>query len=315
MKKDSEYLEKKSPAVIKVGVPTESDLFWAQHYQSDKAKQIKVEREPVSLPPVSHNKRLYNVCKKGASYVADTVVESGRLVYRGGKVEINIPLALKRYNPAQNKGFETPQQIVTPVPSPPPSYFLTKDLLTPTTIVSLLLMIAVARQPIQVLREITRQFSALCVLFKEIAPPAYLGKFRQLVDADRFVDNRATFAVSSPVGVGKEKGRKRADILIHKAFIFAPSQELTRGSMYIANKHIANKHIANTPICPRMYGKIISSIDYKTCELAFDLSVPPCFTFKPSSSLAHWCYMSVEAAKRLECDFSGLDELMERGEL
>jgi hypothetical protein len=136
MKKDSEYLEKKSPAVIKVGVPTESDLFRAQHYQSDKAKQIKVEREPVSRPPVSHSKRLYNVCKKGASYVADTVVESGRLVYRGGKVEINIPLALKRYNPAQNKGFETPQQIVTPVPSPPPSYLLTKDLLTPTKIVS-----------------------------------------------------------------------------------------------------------------------------------------------------------------------------------
>ena len=79
--------------------------------------------------------------------------------------------------------------------------------------------------------------------------------------------------------------------------------------------YIANKHIGNTRICQCMYGKIMITIDYKTCELAFDLSVSPCFQFKPSSSLAHWCYMSVDAAKRLECDFTGLDELMKRGEL
>ena len=232
------------------------------------------------------------------------------MVYRGGKVEINIPLFLKKYSPAQDKGFETPQQIVTLVPSPPLSYLLTKELLTPTTIVSLLFTVAVAQQPRQVRREMTRQFSALCALFKEIAPPAYLRKFRQLIYADRFVDNRATFAVSSPVGVCKENKRRRTDILIHKTSIFAPSQELERGSMYIANKQIPN-----TLICQSMYGKVIKTIDYKTCELAFDLSVSPCFLFTPSLSLAHWCYMSVEAAKRLECDFSGLDALMERGEL
>jgi hypothetical protein len=244
MKKDSEYLEKNSSAVIKVGVPTESDLLRAQDYQIDKAKQIKVESEPISPPavlrqegldkvqsqplpqpprwpgvanepcvsreerlyqvesqplsppPISHSKRLYNVCKKGASYVTDTVVESGRLVYRSGKVEINIPLGLKRHKPAQNKSLETPQQIVTTLPAPPPSYLLLKNLATPTTILSLLLTVAIARQPIQVLHEVTGQFSALYVRFKEIAPPAYLRKFRQLIDADRFVNDRATFTVS-----------------------------------------------------------------------------------------------------------------------
>lgn len=59
-----------------------------------------------------------------------------------------------------------------------------------------------------------------------------------------------------------------------------------------------------------MYGKVIKTTDSKTCELAFDLSVS-----KPSSSLACWCYMSVDVAKKLECDFTGLDELMVRGEL
>ena len=213
MKQDSEYLEKKnSPAVIKVGVPTESDLLRAQ---IDEAKQMKVKSEPISSPTVlrqedldkvqseplsppsvSHSKRLYNVCKKGALYVTDTVVESGRLVYRGGKVEINMPLVLKKSNLAQNKSLETPQQIVTTLPAPPPSYLLLKNLATPTTIVSLLLTVAVARQPIQVLHEVTGQFSALYVRFKEIAPPAYLRKFRQLIDADRFVNDRATFTVS-----------------------------------------------------------------------------------------------------------------------
>ena len=214
MKKDSEYLEKKSPAVIKVGVPRESDLARAQNYQSGKVKQIKVEgeavsrppvsreerlykveSEPVSPPPLSQTKRLYNVCKKDALYVADSVVESSRLVYQGGKVEINMPLVLKKSNQAQNKTFETPQQIVTTVPSPPSSYLLLKDFITPITIISLLFTVAVARQPIQVLREITRQFSAFYVLFKKIAPPAYLRKFRQLIDADRFVNDRATFTV------------------------------------------------------------------------------------------------------------------------
>ena len=147
-------------------------------------------------PPISHSKRLYNVCKKGASYVTDTVVESGRLVYRGGKVEINIPLGLKRHNPAQNKSLETPQQIVTTLSPLPPSYLLLKNLATPTTILSLLLTVAIARQPIQVVHEVTRQLSALYMRFKEIAPPAYLRKFRQLINADRFVNNRATFTVS-----------------------------------------------------------------------------------------------------------------------
>jgi hypothetical protein len=302
MKKDSEYLEKNSPAVIKVGVPTESDLLKAQ---IDKAKQIKVKSEPISSPtvlrqegldkvqseplskppvsgeerlyqvesqplsppPVSHSKRLYNVCKKGVSYVTDTVVESGRLVYRGGKIEINMPLVLKKSNPAQNKSLETPQQIVTTLPAPPLSYLLLKNLATPTTIVSLLLTVAVARQPIRVLHEVTRQFSALYVRFKEIAPPAYLRKFRQLIDADRFVNDRATFTVS-----GEKNKPRRADILIHKTNIFVPSQELERGSIYISNKQIAN-----TLICQRMYGKIIKTSDYNTCELAFDLSVRPCF--------------------------------------
>lgn len=40
--------------------------------------------------------------------------------------------------------------------------------------------------------------------------------------------------------------------------------------------YIANEHIPNTLICPRMYGKIIRTIDYKTFELAFNLSVSPC---------------------------------------
>ena len=60
--------------MIKVGVPTGSDLVLAQHSQSDKAKiesepvfQSAVSREerlyeaqaePVSLFPVSHSKRL-----------------------------------------------------------------------------------------------------------------------------------------------------------------------------------------------------------------------------------------------------------------
>ena len=232
-------------------------------------------------------------------------MESGRLVYRGGKVEINIPLGLKRHNPAQNKSLETPQQIVTTLSPLPPSYLLLKNLATPTTIFSLLLTVAVARQPIQVLHEVTRQLSALYMRFKEIAPPAYLRQFRQLINADRFVNDRATFTVS-----GEKNKRRRADILIHKTNIFVPSQELERGSIYIANQQIDN-----TLICQRMYGKIIKTIDYNTCELAFDLSLPPCFKLKPSSSGAHWCYMSVEAAKRLECDFSGIDELMERGEL
>lgn len=109
---------------------------------------------------------IVNDFKKGALCVANTLVESGRLIYRGGKVEITIPLAPRRYNPAQNYCFETPQQVVTVVPSSPPSYLPLKDLLTPTTIGGILLMVAVAQRLTQVLREITRQFAAFCILFK-----------------------------------------------------------------------------------------------------------------------------------------------------
>ena len=327
MKKDSEYsgnFDKKSTPVIKIGVPTEFDLHRAQYHESGKTKQSKVESksvppphvshgegfskvesEPVAPPPVSHTKHFYRVCKEGVSHVTHTVLDGGRFVYRGGKVEINIPLVPKRSNPIKNKTFETPQQIVTAVPSFPPSSLILKDFVTPTTIASILVTVAIVRQPIEVFREITRQFSALYVIFKKIAPPASIRKLRQLVDADKFINNRATFTISD-----KNKKPRKANILIHKTTIFAPAQQLERGSIYIANKQIGK-----TPICRCVYGKVITTTDSKSCELAFDLSVSPCFQFKPSSSLARWCYMSVDVAKRLDCDFTGLDELMRRGEL
>ena len=58
MKKDSEYLGKNSPAVIKVGVPTESDLLRAQ---IDKAKQMRVKSEPISSPTVLRQEGLDKV--------------------------------------------------------------------------------------------------------------------------------------------------------------------------------------------------------------------------------------------------------------
>ena len=332
MKKDSEhsaYLKKKSIPVVNVDVPTESDLHRAPYYESANLKEskvesksssstpslatpgsneeglCKVEAKSVASSPVSHTRHLYRVCKKSASHVAHNVLDGGRFVYRGGKVEINVPFAPKWYNPSENKSVEAQQQIVTAVPSPLPSHSLFKDLVTPTTFVSILLIIAIARQPVEVVREIAHQLSALYCTLKQAAPPAHLRKLRQLIDADRFVNNRATFTVSS-----KENKRRRAEILLYKTKISAPPQQLERGSIYIASKRIPN-----TSILQCMYGKVVKTTKLSNCELAFDLSLPPCFKFKPSASLSYWCYMSSDAAKRLNCDFTGLDELMRRGEL
>ncbi len=350
-----DYFEKGRPApVIKVGVPTQPDLSQVQHSQlanpnhrkaesesisstlslrekgfcktkiepvilshaSHEEGLSKVEAEPVASPPVSHSRHLYRVCKTGASRVTHSLLEGGRFVYRGGKVEVHMPLVPKMYNPMEDKSVKTPQQIVTAVPSPPPSYLILKDLVTPTTIGTILLMVAIARQPVQIAREVVNQFSLVYRTLREMAPPAHLRKLRQLVDADRFVDNRATFVVSSLVGVGKENKRRRADILIYKTGICAPTQQLERGSIYVANKRIAN-----TSILQCMYGKVVRTgkvakgSEFASCELAFDLSLSPCFKFKPSSSVARWCYMSPDVAKRLGCDFAGVDELMRRGEI
>lgn len=103
---------------------------------------------------------------------------------------------------------------------------------------------------------------------------------------------------------------ERVEILVCQTKILTSLQRKERGALFVANRNMLNGQITRG-----MYGRVRRNIDSLTCELVFNLDVPPSPSFQPASNSTNWVYVPPAIAQKFQYDCRALDRLLEIGEL